>query len=113
MKSRPAPTMKTAKKVRPRARGAQAHDPSRVVAVGGSAGSLEALEVFFAHIPRACGAAFVVITHRDPRDKSMMAELLARYTPMSVCPIEDGARVAADCLYVVPPDRRIAIRDGR
>ena len=105
--------MKTAKKVTPRTRGAEARGPSRVVAVGGSAGSLEALEIFFAHIPRTCGAAFVVVTHRDPREKSMIAELLGRYTPLGVCPIEDGQRIAPDCLYVVPSDRRIALHNGR
>ncbi len=58
--------------------------PFRVVAVGASAGGLEALEQFFANTPPDTGFAFVVIQHLAPDFKSMMDELLRRYTHMPV-----------------------------
>ena len=49
-----------------------------VVAIGASAGGLDALEKLFATLPSDTGAAFVVIQHLSPDHKSMMDTLLSR-----------------------------------
>jgi two-component system CheB/CheR fusion protein len=61
-----------------------------VVAVGASAGGLDALERFFHGLPARSGAAYVVIQHLSPDHKSMMANLLGRHTSMPVVTVEDG-----------------------
>ena len=55
-----------------------------IVAIGASAGGLEALEKLFAGLSCDTGATFVVIQHLSPDHKSMMANLLSRHTLMPV-----------------------------
>ena len=74
-----------------------------VVAIGASAGGLDALERFFEACPSDSGAAFVVIQHLSPDHKSMMSNLLARHTDMPVIMVEDDMAIKADCVYLIPP----------
>ncbi len=76
---------------------------TRVIAVGASAGGLEALEQLFAALPPDLGVAFVVIQHLAPDHKSMMAELLSRYTLMPVRLVEEGMSLAANTVNLIPP----------
>ncbi len=80
-----------------------------IVAIGASAGGLEALENFFAHVPVGCGMAFVVIQHLDPDHKGMMPELLQRATLMPVVQARSRMKVKPDCVYVIPPNRDLSI----
>ena len=74
-----------------------------VVAVGASAGGLDALERFFQSLPDATGAAYVVIQHLSPDHKSMMANLLARHTGMPVVTVEHDMKIEADRVHLIPP----------
>ena len=80
-------------------------DPDRlpVVAIGASAGGLEALEKLFTALDPGLGAAYVVVQHLSSDHKSMMDTLLARRTSMPVRMVEDGDRVAADQVFLIPP----------
>ena len=51
-----------------------------LVGIGSSAGGLEAMEKFFAHVPANSGMAFVVIQHIDPTQKTLLPDLLQRAT---------------------------------
>jgi len=53
-----------------------------IVAIGASAGGLEALQRWFDSVPNDTGAAFVVIQHLAPDYKSIMDKLLERHTSM-------------------------------
>jgi chemotaxis response regulator CheB len=64
----------------------------RVVAIGASAGGIDALKIFFAAMPADSGMAFVVIQHLDPAHVSYMAGLLAKYTTMAVLRPKTGWR---------------------
>ncbi|MBU0592158.1 MAG: PAS domain-containing protein [Gammaproteobacteria bacterium] len=83
-----------------------------IVGIGASAGGLEALEQFFAHVPAGSGMAFVVIQHLDPTHKGMMPELLQRFTSMTVCEADSRMQVRPDCVYVIPPNRDLSILHG-
>ena len=87
--------------------------PFPIVAIGASAGGLEAFEGFFAKMPADGGLAFVLIQHLDPTHKSMLPELVARFTEMPVCEISNGMVVAPNHVYVIPPDRDLGILRGR
>ncbi len=87
--------------------------PGYVVAIGASAGGLEALERFFSHCPPDTGGAFVVIQHLSPDHKSMMHDLLGRYTRMAVNVVADGMAVEADHVYLIPPGTIMRVQDGR
>lgn len=86
--------------------------PKHVVGIGASAGGLESLEQLFQHMPAGSGMAFVVIQHLSPDFKSMMSELLARDTRMRIVVVEDGVRVEANVIYLMPPKKEMIIADG-
>ncbi len=87
--------------------------PSHVVAIGASAGGLEAIESFFVNMPRESGLGFVVIQHLSPDYKSLMVELLSKKTAMSVHRAEDGQRVLPNHVYLIPPKKNLSIFHGK
>jgi len=76
-----------------------------VAGIGASAGGLEALEQFFKNMPPDSSAAFVIVQHLDPTRKSLMPEILARFTKMPVYLAAEGMKVEANSIYLIPPDR--------
>lgn len=80
-----------------------------VVGIGASAGGLEALQLFFKNLPENIGAAYVVVQHLSPDYKSMMDELLARYTKMPIKVIKDSMILAPNTVYLIPPRQNLEI----
>ena len=87
--------------------------PCYVVGIGASAGGLESLERVFSNMPCDTGMAFVVIQHLSPDFKSLMDELLARYTDLPIHRAEDGMPVEPNSVYLIPPKKEMIISDGR
>lgn len=85
-----------------------------IVGIGASAGGLAAFEAFFAGMPAgaAPGMAFVLVQHLDPDHKSILSELIRRYTKMQVFEVEDGMKVQVNCAYIIPPNRDLALLGG-
>ncbi len=95
-------------------RGAKGNTPpSRlIVGIGASAGGLEAYKAFLERMPADSGMAFVLVQHLDPHHKSMLVELLGRQTAMPVVEARDRAPVAANHVYVIPPDATLTVAGG-
>ncbi len=83
-----------------------------VVGIGASAGGLEAFEQFFSNMPADSGMAFVLVPHLSPEHKSLMAELLKRYTAMEIFEAREGMVVKPNHVYIIPPNRDLAINQG-
>ncbi|WP_413992002.1 CheR family methyltransferase [Labrys okinawensis] len=83
-----------------------------VVAIGMSAGGLEAATEFLKAMPPVSGMGFVIVQHLEPTRKSLLAELLAKHTDMPVIEVEDGMAVQADHVYVIVPAQTLLIEDG-
>ena len=85
-----------------------------VVGLGASAGGLAAFEAFFSGMPRDTepGMAFVLVQHLAPDHKSILVELIRRYTRMQVFEVEDGMPVQINCAYIIPPNRDMAFLGG-
>ncbi len=83
-----------------------------IVGIGASAGGLESLEKLFRALPARTGAAFVVIQHLSPDFKSLMDELLARFTDLTVHRAAAGIRPEADHVYLLQPGKELEIRAG-
>jgi two-component system CheB/CheR fusion protein len=85
-----------------------------VVGIGASAGGLAAFEAFFSAIPKDIepGMAFVLVQHLDPNHKSILDELIRRYTPMPVYEVKDGMVVQPKCVYVIPPNSNLVLEYG-
>ncbi len=83
-----------------------------IVALGASAGGLEALEQFLKNVPHGSGLAFVVIQHLDPGHKGMLPELLQRITRMAVVQAGNRMKVKPNSVYVIPPNKDLSILHG-
>lgn len=83
-----------------------------VVALGASAGGLDAFKKFFDAMPADSGMAFVLIQHLDPNHESMMVDLLASHTPMKVQQASDGMQLERDHVYLIPPGTYLAVESG-
>ena len=85
-----------------------------VVGIGASAGGLAAFEAFFSGMPADTdpGMAFVLVQHLAPDHKSILTDLIRRYTRMQVFEVEDGMTVLPNCAYIIPPNRDMAFLNG-
>ena len=83
-----------------------------IVGIGASAGGLEAFELFFRACPMDTGMAFVLVPHLDPGHVSLLTEILQRSTAMPVVEALDQIAVAPNHVYVIPPNREMAILNG-
>ncbi|MEI6669906.1 MAG: chemotaxis protein CheB [Acidobacteriota bacterium] len=85
-----------------------------VVGIGASAGGLSAFEAFFSGMPADLdpGMAFVLVQHLAPDHKSILTDLIRRYTRMQVFEVEDGMAVQPNCAYIIPPNRDMAFLNG-
>ena len=90
----------------------QGYEMMPMVGLGGSAGSIVALREFFEAMPADSGMVFVVILHLSPEHESSMPALLQRHTPMQVVQAEDGMKVEANVVYVIPPGKHLTSLDG-
>jgi len=63
-------------------------------------------------MPEDTGMAFVLVPHLDPTHESLMVDLLGRHTELRVCLAEEGMRIQANRVHVIPPNRSLAIRDS-
>ncbi|WP_300156275.1 chemotaxis protein CheB [Solidesulfovibrio sp.] len=86
-----------------------------IVGIGASAEGLAAFGAFFSGMPAEPdpGMAFVVVQHLAPDHKSLLTELIRRYTRMQVFEVEDGMEVRPNCAYIIPPNRDMAFLGGR
>lgn len=87
--------------------------PTHIVGVGASAGGLEALERMFASVPPTTGMAFVVVQHLSPDFRSLMDELLARWTHMKIHRVTHGIEVEPNSIYLIPPKKEMVISHGK
>lgn len=85
-----------------------------IVGIGASAGGLAAFEAFFSGMPADVdpGMAFVLVQHLAPDHKSILTDLIRRYTRMQVFEVEDGMTVQPNCTYIIPPGRDMAFLNG-
>ncbi|MDM8520140.1 chemotaxis protein CheB [Anaerolineales bacterium HSG6] len=84
-----------------------------IVALGASAGGLEAYEQFFRHTSPETGMAFVLVQHLDPTHKTILGELMQNHTDMKVIQLEnDNVKVEPNCVYIIPPNRDLLINNG-
>ena len=74
-----------------------------IVAIGASAGGLDACRKLLRALPAHNRMAFIIVQHLDPSHSSMMVDLLADHTSMSVLLATDGMKIERERVYVIPP----------
>ncbi|MDO8473342.1 MAG: CheR family methyltransferase [Dehalococcoidia bacterium] len=85
-----------------------------IVGIGASAGGLAAFEAFFSGMPAGSGPgmAFILVQHLAPDHKSILSDLVKRYTRMQVFEVKDGMAVKPNCAYIIPPGKDMAFLNG-
>jgi two-component system, chemotaxis family, protein-glutamate methylesterase/glutaminase len=84
-----------------------------VVAIGTSAGGLNALSQVLRSLPRSFPSSIVVVQHLSPTHKSWMADLLGRSTRLFVKQAEHNEIMLPGTVYVAPPDEHLLVGPGK
>ena len=90
-----------------------AHPCRCAVALGASAGGVQALRVVVAALPKDLPAAVLIVLHLDPRARSLLPALLRAVSAVPVRDVRDESQVEAGRIYVGVPDRHLFVADGR
>ncbi len=84
-----------------------------VVAIASSAGGLQALNKVLGRLPLGFRVPVLVVQHLDPRHETVIADILARRTELSVKLAEQGEQAKPGVVYIAPPDRHLLVEaDG-
>jgi two-component system CheB/CheR fusion protein len=83
-----------------------------VVAIGASAGGLEAMMELLKYLPADTGMAFIYVQHLSPDHKSMLTEILSKKTKMIVQELDDMDKIKPDNVFVIPSNKGIEVTDG-
>ena len=84
-----------------------------IIGIGASAGGIDAFHSFFDNLPTDCGMAFVMILHLPPHRKSLLTDILSRWTNLRVMEAIDGTRIEPNTVYVPPPHSIVLFSDGQ
>ncbi|MFA6136847.1 MAG: chemotaxis protein CheB [Sulfurimonas sp.] len=89
--------------------------PFPIVGIGASAGGLSAFEAFFSAMPKGSNMdmAFVLVQHLAPDRKSILSEIIQRYTTMKVLEVIDGVSVEMNTVYIISPSHDMALMNGK
>jgi two-component system, chemotaxis family, protein-glutamate methylesterase/glutaminase len=85
---------------------------ARVIAIGASAGGVEALRALVAGLPPDLLAAVLVVLHIPTRAPSALPGILDRAGPLPAQPARHGAQIKPGTIYVAPADHHLLIRDS-
>lgn len=84
-----------------------------IIAIGASAGGLEAIHEFFDHTNNINHFSYVVIQHLSPDYKSLLVELVSKHTNMHVVEAGDKMKVKPGYVYIIPNNKLMTINKGR
>ena len=84
-----------------------------IVAIGASAGGLEAFKRFFHAMPSDSGICFVLIPHLDPSHKSLLVDILSKHTSMEVVEVSQQLTIQQNHLYVFPPNHNLKLEGNQ
>ena len=87
-------------------------NPFTVVAIGASAGGLEAISLLLKNLSPTTGMAFIYVQHLSPDHKSMLSSILSKTTQMQVQNIDDMEKMIPNTIYVIPYNKGIEVTDG-
>jgi two-component system chemotaxis response regulator CheB len=87
--------------------------PFEIVAIGASAGGIEALHSIVGPLPSGLPVAVLIVQHLDPRHKSLLAFLLGRHARVPVKQAVHDEAIAPATIYIAPPDMHLLVANGR
>ena len=85
----------------------------KVIAIGGSAGSLDTILNIIANSFLNNNIFYIVVLHRKSDNDSLLAGLFSSRTKFKVKEVEDKDSISPGYIYIAPPDYHMLIQDGR
>lgn len=89
------------------------HPPIDLLAIGASAGGVEAIGTLLSALPAGFPAAVAVVLHLPPDKPSILPELFARRCALPVKEVEDKEPVKAGTVYIAAPDYHLLVEPDR
>jgi two-component system chemotaxis response regulator CheB len=83
-----------------------------IIVIGASAGGLRAFETVISQLPPNFPAAIFIVWHISPDYPSLLPQILARITPLSVTQAVDKEPIRSGRIYVAPPDHHLLVEPG-
>lgn len=88
--------------------------PTRdLIVIGGSAGSIEALQLILGGLPPALPAAVLIVVHTHPTSPGQLARALEWRSGRPVVFAQDGEPLVHGRILVAPPDRHLLVEHDR
>ena len=87
--------------------------PYPLVAIGASAGGLQAFCNILDKLSPETGMTFVLVLHLAADQDSQMVSVLQPHTTMPVAPISEGEQPLPNHVYVLPPNHTVRLDGGR
>ncbi|MGB6013550.1 MAG: chemotaxis protein CheB [Nodosilinea sp.] len=85
-----------------------------IVTIAASAGGIKTLGDLLPQLPDNFAAALIIVMHLDPHTASLLPQVLARMTSLTVKDAETGELLQAGTIYTAPPDHHLLVaRDRR
>ncbi|MGD9738031.1 MAG: chemotaxis protein CheB [Bauldia sp.] len=84
-----------------------------VIAIGASAGGVEALRKLTSELPGNLPASVLVTLHLSPQFASSLDEILTRAGPLPATFAEPKGRMERSRIYIAPPDHHLLAVEGR
>jgi len=84
-----------------------------IVAIGASAGGMSALMEILSHLPADLPASVLVVQHLDPRQKSLLVELLQKHCLIRIKVAENDEPIEKSVVYIAPPDKHLLFTEGK
>ena len=83
-----------------------------IVAIGSSAGGLDALMTFLTHLPAQLNCTIIIAQHLADSPKSQLVKILSRKTNYTVVEAGQGSTLELNTIYVAPAHKDIQIIDN-
>src|SRR6266508_807628 len=84
-----------------------------VIAVGSSAGGVDALKRLLSVLPKDANLSVVVVQHLSPTHESLLTSALQGVSPLGVVEVRDGMSVAGGQVHVIPPNTVLVLEGDR
>lgn len=83
----------------------------KMVAIGGSAGSLDIILKIIASLPVNSNSSFVIVVHRKNSGESLLENLISARTSMNTKEVEDKEPILPNTIYIAPSDFHLLIEN--
>jgi two-component system CheB/CheR fusion protein len=83
-----------------------------VIAIGASAGGIEAISNFFDHTPTDA-VSYVLVQHLSADFKSHMAQILAPHSKLQIIEVTNNTVIETNRVYLIPSAKYMTVKNGR